>query len=88
MCVVEKVDMKHLVMTGKEHRLPRAVLFFFPHSSMCQSLPSFFRKRKIEITGVICGVVVVLKCQRQVVSQDCSPRWNINTALSADLSAF
>ncbi len=27
MCVVEKVNMKHLVMTGKEHRLPRAVFF-------------------------------------------------------------
>lgn len=73
MCVVEKVDMKHLVMTGKEHGLLRAVLFFFPpHSSMCQSLPSFFRKRKIEIMGVIWrrrgkerGLVVVLKCQRQ-----------------------
>lgn len=84
----KKKKKKHLVMTGKEHRLPRAVLFFSPHSSMCQSHSSFFRKRKIEITGVICGAVVAPKCQRQVVSQDCSPRWNINTALSADLSAF
>lgn len=59
-------------MTGKEHGLLRAVLFFSPqHSSTCQSLPSFFRKRKIEIMGVIWrrrrgrGVVVALKCQRQ-----------------------
>lgn len=34
---------------------------------------------------MIWEVVVALKCQRQVVSQECSPRWNINTALSADL---
>ena len=27
MCDVENVDMKHLVMTGKEHRRPRAVFF-------------------------------------------------------------
>lgn len=88
MCVVEKVNMKHLVMTGKEHRLPRAVLFFSHIQACANHFLLFFRKRKIEITGVICGVVVVLKCQRQVVSQDCSPWWNINTALSADLSAF
>lgn len=27
MCAVDEVNMKHLVMTGKEHRLPRAVFF-------------------------------------------------------------
>lgn len=30
-CVVEKANMKHLVMTGKEHRLPRAVFATFKH---------------------------------------------------------
>lgn len=60
MCVVSEVNMKHLVMTGKEHGLPRAVFTMFKHLSIT------FGKRT-EITGVIRGiVVVVVKCQSQV----------------------
>lgn len=42
----KKVDIKHLVMTGKEHRLPQAVFFPSPlHiSSTCQSLSSILEK--------------------------------------------
>lgn len=65
----QKVDIKRLVMTGKEHEVPRALIFFI--SSMCQSTSSFFRQ-EIEIGGVICGVIVAVKCQRRVVSEDCS----------------
>ena len=60
-----QVDTKHLVMTGKEHRLPRAGFFFSPlsspYSSTCQSLSPFFSFSRE--TGnrnyphVICGLL-------------------------------
>lgn len=40
------------VMTGKEHRQPRAV--FLLHAQACANhLPLFFRKKEIEISALI-----------------------------------
>lgn len=44
----KKVDIKHLVMTGKEHRLPQAGFFSLPppHFKHVPITFFYFRKRK------------------------------------------
>lgn len=63
MSIVETVNMKHLVMTGKEHRLPEA--FSYINARVNHFLFLIKKKQETEIIGMICDVVVALKCQSQ-----------------------
>lgn len=49
MCVVAEINTKHLVMTGKEHRVPRAVFAAFKHVSITLFFFFFFFRKKENI---------------------------------------